>query len=55
MDGALCRAMQSKVKLTDGYKIRNWVDWCFAVGSFAVFVILEGALLYAYFVYLRTL
>jgi hypothetical protein len=37
----------------DGWKIRNWFDWWFAVTSFFVFVTLEGVIIYSYFTLLK--
>jgi hypothetical protein len=39
-------------KAVDGWQIKNWVDWSFAVVSFLAFLALEGAIVYSYFVLL---
>jgi len=39
----------------EGWRIKNLFDWCFAVVSFIVFVLLEGALIYSYLVFVHVL
>ena len=45
--------MKKKTKLIDGWKIKNWLDWLIAMVSFVLFLLLEGAIIYSYFVFLR--
>lgn len=47
--------MNSTRKLGSGFRIKSFFDWMFAVVSFLIFLALEGALLYAYFVYMHKL
>jgi hypothetical protein len=47
--------MSSNRKLVNGFRARSFVDWLFATLSFLVFLALEGALLYAYFVFVNHL
>jgi hypothetical protein len=48
-------AMNSTRKLGSGFRIKSFFDWLFAVVSFLIFLALEGALLYVYFVYMSKL
>ena len=45
--------VNGKSKWIDGWKVKNWFDWCFAVSSFIVFLVLEGAIIYSYFTLLN--
>jgi hypothetical protein len=47
--------MSSNRKLVNGFRVRSFVDWLFAILSFVVFLALEGALLYAYFTFMNHL
>jgi hypothetical protein len=50
---ALPDSVNAKSKWIDGWKVRNWFDWCFAVTSFIVFLVLEGVIIYSYFTLLN--
>jgi len=45
--------VNAKSRWIDGWKVRNWFDWCFAVTSFLVFLGLEGVIIYSYFTLLN--
>ncbi len=38
---------------TASWQVRTWWDWLFVTGSFVVFACLEGALIYAYYIFLQ--
>lgn len=38
---------------TAAWQVKTWWDWLFATGSFVVFACLEGALIYAYYIFLQ--
>jgi len=40
-------------KLLNGWQIKGWLDWLFTILSFLAFLALEGALLYAYYIFLN--
>lgn len=44
--------MYAKARLIDGWKIRSWLDWTVAMISFVLFVILESAVIYSYWIFL---
>jgi len=44
--------MRTKAKLIDGWKVRSWLDWAVAMISFALFLILESAVIYSYWIFL---
>ncbi len=44
---------QSKNEKSTSWQTKNWLDWVFVSLSFVAFVCLEGALLYAYYVFLN--
>ena len=47
--------VKTKNKPNQGWRIRGWLDWSFAVFSFLIFVLLEVTLIYSYFVFIRVL
>ena len=47
--------VKTKNKPNQGWRIRGWFDWSFAVLSFLIFVLLEATLIYSYFVFVRVL
>ena len=53
--GASSIGVKTKNKWTQGWRIKGWFDWSFAVLSFVVFVLLEATLIYSYFVFVRVL
>ena len=44
-----------KYLAVNGWKIKNWFDWMFAMASFAIFLTLEATIVYSYWVMLRGL
>jgi len=47
--------VKSKKKWIEGWQIKNFFDICFAILSFVVFLLLEAALIYSYFVLIHLL
>ena len=47
--------MKTKKKWIQGWQIKGSLEWCVAVLSFVVFVLLEAALIYSYLVFVRVL
>ena len=47
--------VKEKKKWIEGWRIKNFFDICFAILSFVVFLLLEAALIYSYFVFIRLL
>ncbi len=47
--------VKEKKKWIEGWRIKNFFDICFAILSFIVFLLLEAALIYSYFVFIRLL
>jgi cytochrome c oxidase subunit IV len=47
--------MNSNRKLVDGFRIKGFLDWAFVMLSFLVFLALEGAMVYAFFVFVNKL
>jgi hypothetical protein len=47
--------VNAKKRRVQGWRLKSWFDWCFAILSFAVFILLEAALIYSYFVFVRVL
>jgi len=47
------KTVNAQKKIIDGWKIRSLLDWWFATASFMVFVTLESAMIYSYFVFLH--
>ena len=45
--------VKEKKKWVEGWQIKNFFDFCFAVLSFIVFLLLEAALIYSYFVLIK--
>ena len=52
---AYTTAVKEKKKWIEGWRIKNFFDICFAILSFVVFLLLEAALIYSYFVFIRLL
>ena len=49
----LASGVKTTKRSVHGWRIRNWFDWSFAVSSFVVFILLEAAIIYSYFVFAR--
>ena len=47
--------VKAKKKWIEGWRVKNFFDFCFAILSFVVFLLLEAALIYSYFVFIRLL
>ena len=47
--------VKAKKKWIEGWQIKNFFDLCFAILSFVVFLLLEAALIYSYFVLIHLL
>jgi hypothetical protein len=47
--------MNSNRKLINGFRMRGIFDWVFVMLSFLVFLVLEGAMVYAFFVFVNKL
>jgi hypothetical protein len=47
--------VKPKKKWIEGWRIKNFFDFCFAILSFIVFLLLEAALIYSYFVLIKLL
>ena len=47
--------VKAKKKWIEGWQIKNFFDICFAILSFVVFLLLEAALIYSYFVLIHLL
>jgi len=47
--------VKAKKKWIEGWQIKNFFDFCFAILSFIVFLLLEAALIYSYFVLIKLL
>ena len=47
--------VKAKKKRIERWRVKNAFDLCFAILSFVVFLLLEAALIYAYFVFIRLL
>jgi len=47
--------VKAKKKRIEGWQIKNFFDICFAILSFVVFLLLEAALIYSYFVLIHLL
>jgi len=45
--------VNAEKKIIDGWKIKSLLDWWFATASFMVFITLESAMIYSYFVFLH--
>jgi len=52
---ALTTEVKAKKKWIEGWQIKNFFDICFAILSFVVFLLLEAALIYSYFVLIHLL
>ena len=47
--------MNSNRQLVKGFRIKGFLDWAFVALSFLLFLVLEGALVYAFFVFIDRL
>lgn len=47
--------VNAKRKWIDGWQIKSWLDWGFALVSFVVFLALESAIIYSYFILLNVI
>jgi len=45
--------VKSEKKWVQGWRVKGWFDWIFALLTFLVFVLLEAALIYSYLVFVR--
>lgn len=45
--------MKSNRKLVNGFRIKGLLDWTFVTLSFLVFLALEAAMVYAFFVFMN--
>jgi hypothetical protein len=48
-------SMNSNRKLVNGFRVKSFFDWAFVMLSFLVFLALEGAMVYAFFVFMNKL
>jgi len=55
ISSALRQVVNAKKKWVQGWRLKSWFDWCFAILSFVVFLLLEAALIYSYFVFVHVL